>query len=402
MKSIQALREQRAAKGKELHDLVNKDGEFGEKDQAAYDAGIAEVDRIDAEIDRIEAVNARISEDTRAEQALEAAERVQRDTGANTAVFQKWLRGGDKALNSADWEAVRAAMSTGIDGEGGFTVDSTVAKSVIDALKAFGGMRELATVLSTEGGNPMSFPSSDGTSEVGEIVPENGTATDEDVSFGTIGLPVFKYSSKVVTVPIELIQDSAIDIEAFIRGRLVTRLGRITNRHFVIGTGTAQPRGVQVAASVGHTAATGLTTTVDYDTLVKVQHSVDPAYRNGKSGWLFNDNTLAEVRTIKDASGRPIFVPGYDQNVPGGAPDTLLGRPININQDMPNLAAGKKGILFGDFSGYYVRDVMSVELHRFSDSTYTKRGQVGFLGWARCGGNLIDGNAVKALKQSAT
>jgi len=400
MKSIQGLREQRAAKGKELHDLVNKDGDFTEKDQSAYDTGLAEVDRIDAEISRIEQVNSRLADETREERIVEAAERHDRNTGESTKLFQRWLRGGDNALNATDWEQVRNAQSTGVDSEGGFTVDSEVARSVVDALKAYGGMRGVATVLQTEGGGAMSFPTSDGTAEIGEIIPENQTATDEDVSFGTVGLPVFKFSSKVVTVPIELLQDSAIDIESFVRGRLITRLGRITNRLFTVGTGTAQPRGLITAATVGHTGSgAALRTNIDYDGLVALESSIDEAYRQD-AAFMLSDAALSGIRKIKDNNGRPIFVPGYEQGNPGGAPDRLLNRPIVVNNDVAAPAAGAKSIAFGDFSGYYIRDVMSTTLFRFTDSAYTKKGQVGFLGWHRSGGNLIDANAVRVYKNA--
>jgi HK97 family phage major capsid protein len=400
MKSIQGLREQRAAKGKELHDLVNKDGDFTENDQSAYDTGLAEVDRIDAEIKRIEQVNARLADETREERIVEAAERHERNTGESTKLFQRWLRGGDNALNAADWEQVRNAQSTGTDSEGGFTVDSEVARSVVDALKAYGGMRGVATVLQTEGGGAMSFPTSDGTAEIGEIITENQTATDEDVSFGTVGLPVFKFSSKVITVPIELLQDSAIDIEGFVRGRLITRLGRITNRLFTVGTGTAQPRGLITAATVGHTGSgAALRTNIDYDGLVALESSIDEAYRQD-AAFMLSDAALSGIRKIKDNNGRPIFVPGYEQGNPGGAPDRLLNRPIVVNNDVAAPAAGAKSIAFGDFSGYYIRDVMSTTLFRFTDSAYTKKGQVGFLGWHRSGGNLIDANAVRVYKNA--
>jgi HK97 family phage major capsid protein len=274
----------------------------------------------------------------------------------------------------------------------------------LDALKAFGGMRRVATVLQTSQGNPMSYPTSDGTTEEGEIVAENASATEADVSFGTIGLPVYKFSSKVVTVPIELLQDSNVDIEAFVRARIVTRLGRVTNRLFTVGTGVAQPNGAQNAATVGATGASGATTTVTYDSLVNLQHSVDPAYRElNNTVFMMHDNTVREMRKIKDGQQRPIFVPGYEVNVPGGAPDTLLGRPIVINQNMPVMAASAKSILFGDFSFYTIRDVMAVELFRFSDSPYTKKGQVGFLAWLRSGGNLTDiGGAIKAYQNAAS
>src|SRR4028118_1533066 len=105
----------------------------------------------------------------------------------------------------------------------------------------------------------MNWPTSDGTSEEGEIVGENASATDADASFGVKALPVYKFSSKVIAVPIELLQDSNVDIEAFVRGRLVTRLGRITNKMFTIGTGTGQPLGIVPASGAGKVGLTGQT-----------------------------------------------------------------------------------------------------------------------------------------------
>lgn len=407
--SIQALREQRAAKAKALHELCNKTDWNEATDQPIYDAGMAELDRIDAQIQRVNDVNAKLAEETRTEEAADAAQRLaknKKDPGL--AIYAKWLKGGDKALNDEDWTHIRNTMSTTTGSEGGFTVDSQVATTVLDALKAYGGMRApgMATVIQTSGIGAMSFPTSDGTSEEGELVAENVEATDADVSFGTIGLPVFKFSSKVVAVPFELLQDSNVDIEAFVRNRLVTRLGRITNRLFTVGTGSAQPYGVIAAAQVGVTAANGSSqvTAVTYDSLVNLQHSVDPAYRErGNARFMMNDTTLRDLRKIKDGQSRPIFVPGYETGNPGGAPDRLLGAQISINQHMASMAAGAKSIAYGDFSTYHVRDVMAVEMFRFTDSAYTKKGQVGFLAWMRSGGNLIDvGGAVKVFVNAAS
>ena len=404
--SLQALREQRAAKAKALHELVNKEDWTAERDQPAYDTGMAEIDALDERITRIVAANERLAEDTRTEEALEAADRVARNKGTDTSLFAKWLKGGDKVLSEADWQTVRNTMSTTTGSEGGFTVDSQVASEVLDALKAYGGMRAVATVIQTSGIGAMSFPTSNGTSEEGEIIAENQTATDLDVTFGTIGLPVYKFSSKVVAVPFELLQDSSVDIEAFVRARLATRLGRITNRMFTVGTGVSQPQGVVPAATVGVTAAnsTSQVTAVTYASLVDLQHSVDPAYRSGgRAVFMMNDTSVRNIRKVVDGQGRPIFVPGYEMNVPGGAPDTLLGSPIVVNQDMANMAASARSILFGDFSHYHIRDVMAVEMFRFTDSAYTKKGQVGFLAWMRSGGNLVDvGGAVKAFVNAAS
>lgn len=405
--SVQSLREQRAAIGASVKALIESPNWNEADDTPKYDAMMAEIDAIDARIKRIADANEKLAAETQTQAVAAAAERLGRDNrDGGMALYAKWLRGGDKALNAEEWQQVRATMSTTTGSEGGFTVDSAVANTVLDALKAFGGMRAVSTVIATSGIGAMSFPTSNGTAEVGEIVAENQAATDADVSFGTIGLPVYKYSSKVVTVPFELLQDSSVDIEAFVRNRLTERLGRITNAHFTTGTGSAQPNGVVTAATVGVTAAnsTSQVTAVTYDSLVDLQHSVDPAYRAlGRARWMFNDSTMKAIRKIKDGSSRPIFVPGYDQGSPQGSPDTLLGAPITINQDVASMAASARSILFGDFSFYYVRDVMSMEMFRFTDSAFTKKGQVGFLAWLRSGGNLVDvGGAVKVFVNAAS
>lgn len=402
--SLQVLREQRASIAKALNDQVHKENWDPATDQPAYDAAIADLDRIDARIANIVAANERIARETRTEAVADAAARIGHNSGdRGVAIYAKWLKGGDRALDREDWEFVRNTMSTTTGSEGGFTVDSAVADMIIDALKAYGGMRGVATVISTSGLGAMSFPTSDGTGEEGELVAENQAATDLDVSFGTVGLPVYKFSSKVVAVPFELLQDSNVDIEAFVNDRLVTRLGRITNRLYTVGTGSAQPNGIQTAAATGIKPAnsTSQVTAVTYGSLVDLQHSVDPAYRErGDVSFMFNDNTLKAIRKVQDDQKRPIFVPGYETSNPGGAPDRLLGDPIVINQHMPDMASDTKSILFGDLRAYYIRDVMSVEMFRFTDSAYTKKGQIGFMAWMRSGGNLVDSAAVKAFENS--
>lgn len=410
MSSIQALRDARAAKAKEVKALVEKKDWNSDVDQPVYDAAMEEIDRIDGQIKRINSVNERIARDALDSQVTEAANRIERDNATPIAkIHAKWLRHGDSALNAEEWnrlQNIRATMSTGAGAEGGYTVQTEVAQVVIEALKAYGGMRAIADVTQTESGAPIQYPNSDGTTEEGEIIAENATATDLDLSFGFVMQQIYKYSSKVVPVPIELLMDSSIDVEALVNQRLVTRLGRITNKHFTVGDGAGKPKGIMVAAPVGVTATNGTSqvTSVVYSSLVDLQHSVDPAYRErGTCRWMFNDTTLRQIRKIVDGQSRPIFVPGYETGSPGGAPDRLLGSPIQINQDVAAMAASARSIAYGDFSTYKIRDVLAVTLQRFSDSAYAKKGQIGFLAWLRSGGAYTDvGGAVKVFVNAAS
>lgn len=309
---------------------------------------------------------------------------------------------------SADTRAAmslpRNAMSTSTPAEGGYTVATEYYRQLEQAMKAYSGIREVANIIHTETGADMNFPTTDATAEEGEIVGQNAAATLGETSFGNASLSVYKYSSKKIALPFELIQDTFIDIEAYINGLLAMRLGRITNKHFTIGTGSGQPRGIVTASAAGKIGASGQVTTVTYDDLVDLEHSVDPAYRSGPGvGFMMHDSSLKVVRKIRDLNNRPIFVPGYEQGNPGGAPDRLLNRPIAINQNMPVMAASAKPILFGDYKKYTIRDVMDLTLFRMTDSAFTLLGQVGFVAFLRTGGNLIDaGGAVKHYQNAAS
>lgn len=407
MQSIQALRERRAAIAQSIHKLL--DDHPGEKWTAAlqekYDQGMAEIEAIAAEASRVQAVLDLIADNADTDAVRTVVDRAARDQKrpANVDAFWKLMKNGEKLVTPEEWAVLRNTMSVGTSAQGGYTVPTEVATSVADALKAYGGMRDVAEVFRTAQGNDINFPTSDGTTETGELIGENTTATGADPSFGVVTLKTYKFSSKIVAVPFELLQDTSIDMEGFIRTRLVTRLGRVTNTYFTTGTGISQPNGIVTAASAGKIGTTGQTTTVIFDDMIDLIHSVDPAYRAlGRCKFMLNDASLKIIHKLKDTAGRPIFLPGYD-GLSGPMADTILGYPIQINQDVATMAANAKSILFGDFAFYKIRDAMDIQMFRFDDSAYIKIGQIGFLAWMRSGGNFTDvGGAVKYYANSAT
>lgn len=417
MSKLAQLRELRNTKAFEARELNNKfpaDQRMPEADAKRLDEILASIEQIDEDIGR-ETRLAQLAN----EQTDNLLQRVRNDATRDPAkhsetakALRAFLTGGISALSDAQRAElnqrvtpdIRNAMSTTTTTEGGYTVATEYMRSLEEAMKFYGGMLQVATLIQTGSGADMNFPTADATAEVGEIVGQNSAVTLGETTFGNTALSVYKYSSKKIALPFELLQDSFIDIEAYIQGVLAVRLGRITNTHFTTGTGTGQPRGLMTGAALGKTGTTGQTTTVIYDDLVDLEHSVNRAYRmSRRCGWMMADSSLKVVRKIKDSQGRPIFVPGYEINVPGGAPDTLLGRAITINDDVAAMAANARSIAFGDFSKYVIRRVMDLTMFRMTDSAFTLNGQVGFVAFQRLGGNLIDaGGAVKYYANSAT
>ncbi len=289
-------------------------------------------------------------------------------------------------------------LSVGTNTAGGFTVPPGFAQRITDALKAYGGMLDVSNVINTESGQSLVWPSADDTGNVGAILAENNPAPIQDVTFAQKTLSAYMYTSKMVKVSYQLLNDSAFDLNAWLPAKFAQRIGRAVNAHFTLGTGGGtQPVGLVPSLAVGKLGAAGQTLTVTIDDLIDLIHSVDPAYR-ANARFMLSDTTIRAVRKIKDTTGVPIWQPGMQQ----GVPDTLLGYPITINQDMPVMAPSAKSIAFGDFNAaYVVRQVQGVQVKRF-DERFADALQVGFLSFARYDGTVDDANAAKLYQNSAT
>lgn len=320
------------------------------------------------------------------------------------AGLEQFLREGK--VSSAASAGLRNAMSTTTPSEGGYLVPTLVAADLVMLLKGYGWMRQVADQITTSTGATLAYPASDGTSESGELLTDNAPSTNADMTFLARGLNTCKVGSKVFTVPVELLQDSAVDLVAMVLQRAAERIGRTQNQLFTNGTGVAQPTGLVTAASVGKVGIAGQTLTLIYDDLADLADSVDeahlgmptkPGMPQTTAGWMLSQSMRKVVRKLKDSSGRPIWTPAIGSELP-----QLLDYPVFVNSDMPSPGANAKSVAFGNLRSYLIRDALELKILRFDDSAFALKGQVGFLAIARTGGNLLDTGAVKLYQHSAT
>ncbi len=267
---------------------------------------------------------------------------------------------------------------------GGYSIQDEAMREVEVALLSFGAMRRAGcTVIRTDKGGPLPIPTVNDTTNVGAIIGEGVTVGTQDIAFGQLVLDAFKYTSKSVLVSVELMQDNSVNLPQLLGRLLGERIGRATNAHFTTGTGSGQPNGVVTAATFAQ-AATGNTTAITFSNLVTLYHSLEPAYRDNAK-FMMNDSSLAKIKTLLDSQGRPLWLPGLVDR----APDTILGSPYVINQDMASMTISAKSVLFGDFSKYWIRDVRDFTLLRL-DERFAEFLQVAFLAFARTDGDLLD------------
>jgi HK97 family phage major capsid protein len=401
--------------------VVSEDRDFTKEESEALAESQKTAKSLGERIDKIKAqVNARKGIDAPGESRTREDRKpgdLARDAGLNEAdeatkaerkAFRSYLRYGYDGLNQEERAIMtrrRAQLGeeeqrdlSGVTGSAGaFTVPQGFVAELEKQIKDYSGVMESPTrKLVTATGNDLPWPTVNDTSNTGELISENTAVAAADPTFGQVIIKAYKFGSKLVLVPIELLQDSAFNMEAELARLLAERLGRTINTYTTTGTGTSQPQGIVTASVLGKTAAAA--GAITYDELVDLQHSVDPAYRRISPGWMFNDTTLGALRKLKDSDGRPIWQPAADASMANGAPGLLLNAPYHINQDMANIATGNKSVIFGSLQKFIVRTARDVTMVRLVER-YAEKGQVGFFAFMRADSRAVNpgGGAIKHL-----
>lgn len=314
--------------------------------------------------------------------------------------FSKYLRRGTGGLNQLEQNLLLQHRGTDPQSTtttaGGYTIPEGFSNELFVEMALWGGMLQAARVVRTASGNAIPWPTVDDTAETGAILAEADAAAVADMSFGVKTLNAYTYTSKMVKVTMELMQDTAFNLEGFLQSAFARRLGTIMNAHFTTGTGTGQPSGVVTAATSFTTGVAAAAIT--RDNLVDLIHSVNPAYRQN-AVLMFNDTTLSALKKLAFGSGddRPL----WQASIREGEPDRLEGFRYVINQDMANIGASAKSVLFGDFSQYIIRLAGPATTLRLNER-YAEFLHTGFLAYQRADGELLTANAIKSLTHAAS
>lgn len=420
MASVQELREARSAKNREIMNLVENTPalKWDKETQEKYDLLSDEFTALETQINVLEKA---LQQEARLAQSIEkkadlqniSTDQAHNELHEEKKIFLSWLRHGKDGLTNEQHQfmahkisQIQNSINTVVPTEGGYLAPPDFADQLLVALKAFGGIRSVAKQITTSHGRSIKYPTTDTTSQRARIVKEGEVVPAGDaINFGQIEIDTYTYSSLPIPVTFQTLQDNVVDLESFIIGELYDRIARGTSYDFINGTGTNEPMGVLNAASAGVLAGKGQVDLISYDDLLSLEHSVDPAYRSSAScTYVFNDKTLQALRKLKDNNGRPILLASATGSAQSAAPSILNGYRYVIDQAMPDLGAGNKPVLFGDFSKFTIRDVNTVLLLRMTDSKYAEQYSVGFLMFTRHGSNIVDASnsAIKYFQNAAS
>lgn len=406
--AITQLAEQRAnlwSNMTEIMDLATREGrDLTVEEQTKYDNMEADLDKLEASIQRQQKHDDRAAGYAQVDRSGVVAPDGDPQPEATITydrAFAGYLKGGMAGLSSDERTVLAAgagdiknALSVGTTTAGGYLVPPGYRDEFIIQMKNYGRVQDVATVINTDSGQPLQWPTMNDTSNVGRLLAENTQMSETDVVIGTATLGAYVYSSDLTRVSLQLANDSAFNVASFVQAAHAERIGRITNQHFTTGTGSSQPQGIVTGATSGVTAAS--TTAFTADELIDLQHSVDPAYRNERSKFMLSDTALKAARKLKDGQNRYLF----EARTTGDVPSLLAGAPYVINNDMAVPATGVKSVLYGDFqAGYVIRIVQDVQVITFTER-YLDYLQVGHSSFMRADGKTQNTSAYKALTQA--
>ncbi|MGR3496832.1 phage major capsid protein [Citreimonas sp.] len=309
--------------------------------------------------------------------------------------FDAYLRSGDDdGLRGLEFEG--KALSTAVNSDGGFLVDPQTSAIIKSTLASTASIRAIVNVESS------SFDVLIDQNDTGAgWADETGaTAETSTPTIDRISIPLYELNA-MPKVSQRLLDDTAFDIETWLATRIADKFARSEASAFVNGDGIDKPRGflnhtavVEDSWSWGRLGyiATGVADGIGSgDALIDLVYALGAVYR-AKASFVMNSRTAGALRKLKDADGRHLWSDGFST----GGPARLLGYPVLIAEDMPDIGADATPIAFGDFgAGYTIAERPDLRILR---DPFSAKPHVLFYATKRVGGDVSDFAAIKLLR----
>lgn len=344
--------------------------------RTAFDARMAGLDELTARIDEIETRAARPNQGNRGSENSEV----------ETRAFLTYMRTGrveneTRALNASSASA------------GGILVPDIIQTSIIERVIEFSPIRSLATSI-TMGSGDIKLPRLSDDVTVGpDGVPEASSVASRPTSQPAFEEITLSALEQAVIIPVSriLLEDSAVDLSAFLNQHVGKKFGQLESTWFLRGDGTVhKPIGILNSDEITDVAANGAS--LSADDVIDLYHSISSAYAM-RGTFMANRATMAALRKLKDSTGQYLLQPALSASTP----PTLHGRPILEAPELDDPETGNSPLLFGDFSsGFMIGNRTGIEMLRDDYTGYSK-GLV-MLGFRRrVGGVVTLGEAIAKL-----
>lgn len=360
LEKLNAKIDERASKLNELKALNAKDAlTDGEKEK--FNSISAEMDKLDREVLVMKnEFKLSLQEDL----TMPSASKEDIETPLATMDYRNAFDG----YLAGDIANVKNEMVVGIDADGGYIVPESYQRTVLEKLNFLGRTRSISNVMSTS--STLNIPI-EGDAPTFTWIDEGGAYGETKSTFDNKQIGAYKLGG-IIKVSEELLQDNMINFDAYMANQIAKGIDKAESPAFATGNGTGKPTGYAVTAPVGSNSTTAAVAAVTADELINIYYDLKEEYRS-RATWRMNDQTEKAIRKLKNSEGDYIYSPALME----AERPSLLGRPIVIDNSLPNMGTGNKFIVIGDFNYYSIADRGSMSIQRLNE-LYAGTGFVGF------------------------
>lgn len=233
-----------------------------------------------------------------------------------------------------------------------------------------------------------------------------GTGADQDITVGyqTEFMDITANSGKFTSVDLtgflagaltlvgkSVINNAQVDVANFIINEMAKKIAIFLEKELLNGT-AGKASG---ALATTTTLNAGSTSTISADNLVELQTKIPTIYQND-AVWVMHPNTFTALKKLKDGNGQYLLQSDFS----GAMPYRILGRPVYLSENMPEIASAAKAVLYGDLSGLAVnfREDISIQVLQ---EKYATQHAVGIVSWFEFDSDVVDHQKLATLVMSA-
>jgi HK97 family phage major capsid protein len=377
---------------REIRASAHENKTYADALHAATSSRLDEVEKSASRIAGIEDMVERIATALNRRQ-MDGSPMVNSETPESKA-FAAYLRRGKEALGPDEVKL----LSVSVDSAGGWLAPPQFVTELVRAQREASPIRRLSRNMETTAGSIEIPRQTEHTTAY--WVGETEQRQESDLAFGMTTIPLHELAT-FVDVTLRLLEDATFSVENILAQDLGESFAAAEGTAFLVGSGIKQPVGLLTDAAGVPTVNSGHATEITPDSLIALLYSVPAQYRRTAT-WMMSTDTMRVIRQLKDGSDRYLWADPAAGLV-SGQPGTLLGRPVEVDDSMPSIAAGAYPVVFGDFSrAHWVlsRPSAGVSILR-DDFTIRGSGKVRFHARQRVGAGVVRADALRKLKVAA-
>ena len=302
---------------------------------------------------------------------------------AETRAFECYIRGHE----------TRAGEQNVTMGNNGAVVPTTIANKIINAIKDISTVFSRATMYSVKGTLKIPVYGNANTShnitvgyqeEFTELTADAGKFTSIDLSGYLAGA--------LSLIGKSVINNAQVDVVSFIVTEMARRIAIFLEHELLLGTGSSAAQGIAVGCTNTLTAASA--TAITSDELITLQAKVKQAYQKNAI-WIIGNDTFTAIKKLKDGDGNYLLQKDFTKEFPY----TLLGKPVEVSDNMPAIATGAKTVIYGDMTGLSVNMREGIEIQLLQEK-YATQHAVGVVAWFEFDAKVTDNQKLAVLVQA--